>query len=214
MKSNTSFFRILFLAAVSFFLATSCRVSAPRTQHVPLFEEKGEMQIAANINTNVGAELQFDYAVGDRTYLMTDFSRSLTELNDAFGSANAYYGSLGVGRFRTYGKYGRFSYYGGGTLGKINYINNSDIHLSPFLGVDWGMARPKFETALSFKFSQNWITDEGQYFTYEPAWTMRFGGERLKFQSQFGLVLQQGDGGFGHYSATFGFTYRLRTINE
>ena len=172
------------------------------------------MQIAANVNPVAGGELMVDYAVGKKTYLMADVSHNFPGLHDAFGSAKAYYGSLGVGRFRTFGNYGRFGFYGGGTAGRITLTNNSDFHLSPFLGVDWGMARPKFETALSFKFSQNLISDEESYLGNELAWTTRFGGEKLKFQMQLGGIYKTYEFPEFHFTASFGFTYRLRTIKK
>ena len=217
MKTNKPFYRFIFFASLAIMLSTSCRISGPRTHHVPLFEEKGEMQIAANVNPNAGGELQVDYAVGKKTYLMSDFSYNFPDISDALGNYHAYSGSLGVGRFRTYGNkgYGRFSYYGGATVGHIvKSNNNTDNHLSPFLGVDWGMARPKFETALSFKFSQNLITDEERYLANELAWTTRFGGERLKFQTQFGGIYKTYEFPEFHFTASFGFTYRLRTIKK
>lgn len=165
----------------------SCQSTGPRGIHVPLFKEKGELQATANINPSIGAEAQLDYAIGKRSFLFSDVSYSLPKLSSSSEGA-AFFGSFGGGGYHSFGKRGVFSYYLGGTYGTGRTSVGApkyDIY-RPHIGVNVGWRRPKFENAFSLR-SGMMLTSYGTFVTVDPAWTMRAGGERWKFQTQMGF---------------------------
>src|SRR5690606_62206 len=105
-------------------------VYIPNNSNVPLFTEKGEIQLGAYHGTN-GTDLQAAVSIVDHLAVMGNFEISVHEDEDPDKHHKHRFGELGIDFYDTFGKMGRFEFYGGYGRGKseayddFNFWNSS-----------------------------------------------------------------------------------------
>lgn len=121
----------------------------PPTQNVPLFREKNEVRITANVSDDVGTgvDIQAAYAMTDKFAVMTSFSSVKDEYEDDLGKGNYFDLALGYYKplhknlvFEIYGGFGsssqnhKYGYYNGGSTGTESDLSFVKFFLQPSLG--------------------------------------------------------------------------------
>jgi hypothetical protein len=171
----------LMIAAIGVF--TSCTVLTPSGPNVPLFREKGEKMINANVIAGgeaVGAELKGALATGNHFYLGGNFTAV------SFGEGlSGHMTELSAGGFGRAGKDGIFDMSGGIGFGSAMGHQQFKFYLQPAIG----FRREKIEFAAGLKAA--YLNAEGTSWEedvminsliLEPFILGRFGGKRTKFQ--------------------------------
>ena len=148
---------------------------------------------------------------------MTDFSAVYAFQISSIG------GSLALGRYKSIGKRGKLSFYGGATLGSYGQTNNRNTRNSfilPYAGLNIGLRTKYLEPVFTTRLSHNtYLRDLGRidraYPALESAITLRFGAKNLKFHSQLGISYPlDSQSGYGFYIANVGLTYRFVKKNK
>lgn len=199
------------LIVVGFFALQSCApVYVPNNTNVPLFTEKGEIQVAGYQGTN-GTNLQAAVAVVDHLAVMGNFKYAFHDDEDPEKHRKQKLLEAGVGFYDTFGKAGRYEFYGGYGHGEAESYDYFDFfdedekvraegkYEKWFLQGNVGMGNNVIEGALSYRvsyisfyrFNESETTHVYQgnmeEIMMEPAITMKVGGEHVKFVTQFGL---------------------------
>ena len=204
MKNFWIFFTIAGLGIMQ-----SCApVYIPNNTNVPLFTEKGEIQLAAYHGTN-GTDLQAGVSVIDHLAVIGNFEISSRETEDVEDYHKHRFAEVGIGFYDTFGGKGRYEFYGGYGSGRsetFDYENIFNVNEGRVKGKfdRWffqgniGIGNKVFEGALSYRLSYvNFYQFEDltgsvvhdrplEELMMEPAITIKVGGERLKFVSQWG----------------------------
>lgn len=191
---------------------------APNGHNVPLLKEKGETKIVAALSGGdefTGFEAQFSSAVAKNIGIMANFMTGSGEENYESGrneSGKGTFFEIGTGYYKPLGQRFVFETYGGIGLGSINNEysqGDSKVKFTRlFIQPNIGYKVRGFEVALSSRFSglnyhsviSNNLEPYDQYdleyiknnkfsFLFEPALTIRGGGEKFKIQLQ--LVLSE-----------------------
>lgn len=199
---------ILSIAAVA--MIQSCApIYIPSNHNVPLFTEKGEIQLGAAHGTN-GTNLQAAVSVIDHLAVMGNFAFAVRETSDSSDYRKHSFYDLGLGYYNTFGGKGRYEVYGGYGRGVGEAYDNYTF-ISPqsvtargkydrlFLQGNLGLGNEVFEGAISYRVSYlsfyefeqvststpvNFSTEE---IMMEPAITLKVGGPNFKFLAQFGF---------------------------
>ncbi|MDX1350856.1 MAG: hypothetical protein R3279_11435 [Putridiphycobacter sp.] len=198
----------------------ACLPYGSRAFHVPLLNEKGDLQVGASISPLTGLEIQADYAWSHHFYSPVDFSYSYLKSGQTSQQSNAY--SVGIGYYTKIKENTRFNCYFTPMYGNYGSANSSfqSNFFAQSLGADIGHRFKHFESAFSLKFETFQLLDnnfrfEGGSPNLTPGLTMRFGGERYKFHMQLGLSypLTNNDD-FVFYTMGMGLTYRINVFNR
>nr|WP_294905500.1 hypothetical protein [uncultured Lacibacter sp.] len=90
----------------------------PPTQNIPLFKEKNEIRVNANISNDIGTgtDIQVAYAFSKQFAVMANYSTVKDEVDDANGKGN--YFDMAIGYYKPIQKHFVFEVYGG--IGKSN----------------------------------------------------------------------------------------------
>jgi hypothetical protein len=133
------------------FILTGCThyYYVPPTQNVPLFREKNEVRITANVSNDVGVgvDIQAAYAMTDKFAIMTSFSSVKDEYENDLGKGNYFDLALGYYKpldknivFEIYGGFGsstqnhKYSYYNDGSPGSEAHLSFVKLFLQPSFG--------------------------------------------------------------------------------
>lgn len=207
---------IIALAGVPFF--QSCApVYIPNNTNVPLFTEKGEIQLAAYHGTN-GTDLQAAVSVIDHLAVMGNFEIVSRDSEDPEDYHRHRFGEVGIGFYNTFAEKGRYEFYGGYGSGKSevfdDFLSSGGDKLMTegkfdrwFLQANIGLGNNVFEGALSYRLSYvnfyrletvdtsspNLPDTSMEELMMEPSVTIKVGGENLKFVTQFGLSFPYDD---------------------
>lgn len=205
----------ILLCSLLVILTIGCAPYGPRSFHAPLLNEKGDVHAAANLNMANGLEIQADYAWANHFYSPADFSFSFIQSGENGFRSNAY--SLGIGYFTKMKNRGRFNLYLTPTYG--NFGNSGSDYKSHFFGQtfgsDIGWRFNHFEAALSLKYDNFYYLSsnmqyDGNASGLGSAVTLRVGGDRFKFHTQFGVTYPlAGKYDFFPIVANFGLNYRI-----
>lgn len=197
------------LIALAFIFCQACApVYIPTNSNVPLFTEKGEIQLAAYQGSN-GMNVQAAVSVIDHVAVMGNFGFRAYENEDSHKNNKQKFGEFGIGYYDTFGSSGRYEFYGGygkGESSAYNFFhNNDDIRIEAkfdrwFLQGNIGLGNKIVEGAISYRLSyvnfyrikeigliDDVFHDPMEELMMEPAFTIKVGGERIKFISQFGF---------------------------
>ncbi|MCQ2958595.1 MAG: hypothetical protein MJ198_00205 [Bacteroidales bacterium] len=130
MKKILYFLPLLFSGCASMYI--------PPMASAPLFEEKGEKQVAVSVSSN-SVSLSFADAFSEKYAVMLDGNVSygnFTDYNDAFtkkGTSSRSYTDLSI--------YGKYSHrYFEASVGRFNLTDNENFKLEAFLGAGYGIA--------------------------------------------------------------------------
>ena len=197
---------VLFVIVMA--LSQSCSpVYIPTNSNVPLFTEKGELQLAAYHGSN-GLTAQGAVSVIDHVAVIGNFGYSVYEDGDEQSDRKQTLGALGVGYYSNFSRAGRIEVYGGygrGNSSAYDFFDLGDKLKTEakfeqwFLQGNVGMGNKIVEGAVSYRLSYiNFYdvkvlgaTQESsspmEELMMEPAFTIRVGGENLKFVTQAGI---------------------------
>jgi hypothetical protein len=199
------------LLIILVFLSSCSTVYVPNSQSVPLFEEKKQAVVMGALavgDQSTGADIQAAYAVTDHFAVMgnayfgqvvEDWITSIDSNTTTFAGENVPYRNfeLAVGYFTKLGTSdGIFEVYGGwGFGGPRNTIEsvrefyrNNHFFVQPNIGGRLGAVDVAFSTRINYV-----LWPEFSEVFFEPAFTLRFGWEKVKFQVQ-GLISVPFDG--------------------
>lgn len=116
---NRNYFQ-LFTIIIGSILMVSCThyYYVPPTQNVPLFKEKNEVRVNANVSNDIGTgtDIQAAYAFSKQFALMANYSTVKDEAEDANGKGS--YFDMAIGYYKPIQKHFVFEVYGG--IGKSN----------------------------------------------------------------------------------------------
>lgn len=177
--------RSLILISALFFVSCST-IYIPNSQNVPLFEEKNQ------------ASIQTSFALGDQSSGL-DIQGAVSVTNHVAVMTNAYFGKdfeddpynnfeVGAGYFTKLGdSRGIFEVYGGWGMGGSKggfkelreYYENNHFFVQPNIGGRFGNVDLAFSTRINYV-----LWKEFSEVFFEPALTVRFGWEKVKFQVQ------------------------------
>ncbi len=143
-------FQLLIVASILFMMIGCTHYYyVPPAQNVPLFKEKNEVRITANISEDVGTgvDIQAAYAMTDKFAIMTNFSSVKDESDDDYGKGNYFDLALGYYKpfhknlvFEIYGGFGsstqnhKYGYYNGGSPGTEADLSFVKFFLQPSFG--------------------------------------------------------------------------------
>lgn len=133
------------------FIMTGCThyYYVPPTHNVPLFREKNEVRITANVSNDVGVgvDIQAAYAMTKKFAVMTSFSSVKDEYEVDLGKGNYFDLALGYFKpldkntlFEIYGGFGsstqnhKYGYYNDGSPGAEAHLSFIKLFLQPSLG--------------------------------------------------------------------------------
>jgi hypothetical protein len=189
----------------------------PNAHNIPLFQEKGEVRVAAGINEGSaglghtdGKDFQGAYAVTDHVGVMVNmfFTGNTDDLSGDTGKGRLV--ECGAGYYSPVTDHFVFETYGGAGLGRLTRsgtlgqtsVSARRVFLQPSLGY----ASRGFDAALSLRvcgltyygIPEHSVDDNGRYMAQElkaagssllaePALTLRAGWEPIKLQLQAGL---------------------------
>ena len=186
LKRVAIFSLMLFLA--------SCRSSyIPTTQIVPLFEEKNELQIyggAAFGERSAGGDVQAAYSITNHIAVAASGYLGSTE-DVGFNK-----GELALGYFTELGHSGPiFEVYGGLGSGGLQYSSKElkqenhfkQYFIQPNIGIHLGQVDLAFSTRVNYA-----VWDKKDIIYFEPAFTLRSGGEKALFQFQIATSFESG----------------------
>lgn len=184
-------------------------VYIPTNSNVPLFTEKGELQLSAYQGSN-GLTAQGAVSVIDHLAVTANFGYSVHEDEDTHKDRKQSVGTFGVGYYNTFSSSGRVEVYGGygrGNSAAYDFFDRGENAKTEakfeqwFLQGNIGMGNNVVEGAISYRLSfvhfyevkvigatQEPNSSSFEELMMEPAFTIRVGGERLKFVSQVGLT--------------------------
>jgi hypothetical protein len=189
------------LAAIVLLSACST-VYIPNSQSVPLFQEKKEASVMGALavgDQSTGADIQAAYAVTDHFAVMgnayfgqviEDWISSIDSNSTSFTGEDIPYRNfeIGVGYFTQLGNSnGVFEVYGGWGIGGPkntiesvrDFYRNNHFFLQPNIGGRLGTVDVAFSTRINYV-----LWPEFSEVFFEPAFTLRFGWEKVKFQVQ------------------------------
>lgn len=201
---------ILLTMAIAIF--SSCAVLPPSGPNVPLFQEKGEKMISANLiagQETVGVDIKGAIASGDKFYLSGTAS--------VVSMAGGYTGvmtELGTGIFSSLGGNNVLDISGGIGYGTSFGDQFRKIYVQPAIGsrgtkIEFagGIKASYVNTKMNMLYwdepQRDWIEEYSNNFYIEPFMLARFGGEKTKFQLGMNLPIP---------IATDGFTLPTSTI--
>jgi hypothetical protein len=174
----------LVIATIGLF--TSCTVLTPSGPNVPLFKDRGEKMVNANLiigGSAVGGEVKGAVATSDHFYLGGNVS-AVSFIDGGSGFMT----EVGAGGFGGIGKEGIFDMSGGIGYGSAFGDRQLKAYLQPAIG--W--RRERIEVAGGIKatyLNAEGASFEGEVLTdnliLEPFLIGRFGGEKTKFQVGF-----------------------------
>ena len=215
----------ILLAAL--FVSSCATLHYPSAVNTPLFKEKGESNLQADVNlssiTAKGAHAFSNHfgLAGSVNF----WGWSYTFLSSAEQGIGLQVHCL-PGYFAPLGKHWLFEVYGGYGLGMMDTetysgFNDHQIILQPSVG----LRRERFEMSISIRATEHIVTD----FTYDPALsnptpqaglfldpalTFRMGGESLKASTQIGMSIATDDNFEleyrGLFLINFGVHYRFK----
>jgi len=199
----------LMVLTIATLLSSCASLYIPNSVNTPLLTSKNEATISANTGMN-GWDFQAAYSPLNHLGIMLNASGA-----PILSKSNSYHGHKyiegGLGFNTSFGNSGVFEIYTGGGYGtsqsKSNITVNGDTKTDKVEGVgaryfiqpSIGAKRNGFEHAFSLRgvYTEfhdvrydNYTTLHTRFGTYiEPAYTIRFGGRNLLFQSQVGASL-------------------------
>lgn len=212
MKSN----RLLILISAVIIFQSCAPVYLPNTRQTPMFDEPGEIQLSGYHGTN-GFDIQAAASVVDHFAVMGNAAFAARDSEDSTDYRKHHFYEFGLGYYDTFGEKGRFEFYGGYGGGKTEaqdsyfFVNNNEIVAKGefnrfFLQGNLGLQTDVFEGAFSYRVA--WLN----YYKFEevrtgstlydnnvkevflePAITLKVGGEKVKFVSQFGVSFPYDD---------------------
>lgn len=214
MKRKEISYRVLCVLGLSTVLFSCSHVYyAPNGQNVPLFKEKGEVQLAggsAGSGEAGGANVQAAYAVGNNVGITANAYVASGSNDDTGAHSNGFVAEAGAGYFKPIGNFLVFEAYGGFGGGNIynRYDGGSDSRVGfirPYVQPAIGFTSNYFDLAFAPRFcmvnytgvNSNGVTDSTNVaqlaylnnnptsFYFEPGITARAGWKYVKVQFQY-----------------------------
>lgn len=198
-------------------LSQSCSpVYFPTNSNVPLFTEKGELQLSGYHGSN-GLTAQGAVTFIDHLAIIGNFGYTVHEDEDSHKNKKQKVGELGVGYYNTFSRAGKFEIYGGYGRGNSMAYDFFDLEENDtrtdakfekwFIQGNLGLGNRIVEGAISYRMTYvNFYEVKGMHhqtgvlhydpmeeLMLEPSFTIKVGSENLKFVSQAGLTFPYDD---------------------
>ncbi|SEK73372.1 hypothetical protein SAMN04487910_0975 [Aquimarina amphilecti] len=188
----------LFIYVIPCILLNSCTSAyVPNTINTPLFNEKGEIQVAIHSGTS-GLDPQLSYAITNHIGLQLNGNYFMNASNVSGKIFDHYYAEIAPGYYSKINSIFRFETYGGFGLGKMEVERenelwdvNTDINLNRiFIQSSIGLTNDIVDTSFTTRFAvvnlnQNSVKRTGLFI--EPVLTTKVGYKYVKAVFQFGF---------------------------
>lgn len=215
MTKHSKYPKLLSLLPLFSILLFSCthRYYAPSGQNVPLFKEKGEVQLSGGLASSGeagGGNIQAAYAVGNNAGITADAYIANGENEDNGASGNGFNISVGGGYFKPLGDYFVFETYAGFGGGNITnkYAGGGDskvMFIRPYIQPAIGFTSNFVDVAFAPRIAMvnytginrsgigdstqiaqlDYINDHPTSVYFEPGVTLRAGWKYAKLQFQY-----------------------------
>jgi hypothetical protein len=215
MKKTTGHFRLFMVFAILLITFSACKLNRnvqtyPLSHNTPMLSQKGEIQIAGQIDHALNFDLQSAYAVSNNFGVMisggfynffpyTSFMKENRTPGVTYQYPYSYFGEFGLGYNTNFAEQLKFEIFGGAGIGKVydnvyyglDLLSSEEsqitkIFIQPALGSKQKVGAADFETSIVVRLSSLSLFDNTKYLV-EPGFTIKVGGPVLKAKLSLGV---------------------------
>jgi hypothetical protein len=215
LKITIGHFRLLMIFTFLLITFSACNLNRkvqtyPLSHNTPMLSQKGEIQIAGQIDHALNFDLQSAYAITDNFGVMISggYYNFLPYLN--FMKENrtpgvmyqypySYFGEFGLGYNTNVAEDLKFEIFGGAGMGKVydniyyglDLLSSEEsqitkIFIQPALGSKQKVGNAEFESSIVVRLSSLSLFDNTKYLV-EPGFTFKVGGPAVKAKFSMGV---------------------------